>query len=220
MPKSALTAQDILAALDLMCADLEEKKEELRELDARIGDGDLGITMELGCRSLREGLPALADADIGTILARSGMNFTKSAASTFGILMASLLMGAGKSVMKQRSVDLADLARMAGGAETGVRNRGKADVGDKTLLDSLVPAVNAVKEAARLQKSIPEALDAAVKAAEEGMKSTIPMKSKQGRARWQGERTVGVQDAGATAIYLMIDSCVRHLKDILTREPS
>lgn len=212
MAKNEITAQDVLYVLEQMCSDLEAKREELRQLDAQIGDGDLGITIELGCRSLREGLPALKDADIGTILGRSGMNFTKAAASTFGILMASLLMGAGKPVMKQNAIGLADLAKVAEGAEQGVRNRGKADVGDKTMLDALVPAVKAIASAAEGGKSIPDALDAAVKAAEEGMKSTIPMQSRQGRARWQQERTIGVQDAGATAIYYMVESCARHLK--------
>lgn len=212
MAKTKITSDDILFALEQMCSDLSAQKDALRELDAQIGDGDLGITMELGCRSLKEGLAALQDADIGTILARSGMNFTKAASSTFGILLASLLMGAGRPVMKQQAIGLANLVEVAEGAEQGVRNRGKAEVGDKTMLDALVPAVQVIKEANDTGKGIEEALDAAVEAAEAGMKSTIPLKSKHGRAAWQGEKTIGVQDAGATATYLIIESCVRHLK--------
>ena len=212
MAKTEITSEDILFALEQMCSDLSEHKDSLRELDAQIGDGDLGITMELGCRSLKEGLVALQAADVGTILARSGMNFTKAATSTFGILLASCLMGAGRPVMKQESIGVADLAKMGEGAEQGLRNRGKAEVGDKTMLDTLAPAAQALKEAADAGKSIEAALDAAVEAAEAGMKSTIPLKSKQGRAAWQGDKTIGVQDAGATATYLIIESCARHLK--------
>jgi dihydroxyacetone kinase-like protein len=124
-------------------------------------------------------------------------------------------MGAGKPVMKQDTMGLADLAKVAEGAEQGVRNRGKAEVGDKTMLDALVPAVKAIADASAGGKSIPDALDVAVMAAELGMKSTIPMQSRQGRARWQQERTIGVQDAGATAIYFMVESCARHLKSRL-----
>jgi dihydroxyacetone kinase-like protein len=215
MAETEITSQDILFTLEQMCSDMIGKKDSLRELDAQIGDGDLGITMELGCNSIVEGLGALQDADIGTILARSGMAFTKAAPSTFGILMASLLMAAGKPVMKKESIGMTELVEVADGAEQGVRNRGKADVGDKTMLDALVPAVQAIKDAGEAGKSIQEAMDAAVEAAEAGMKATIPLQSKQGRARWQQERTVGVQDAGATAIYLMIESVARHLKSRL-----
>lgn len=215
MVGTEITSQDILFALEQMCSDMIGKKDSLRKLDAQIGDGDLGITMELGCKSIVEGLEALHDADIGIILAKSGMAFTKAAPSTFGILMASLLMAAGRPVMKKDSIGITELAEVADGAEQGVRNRGKADVGDKTMLDALVPAVQAIKDASEAGKSIQEAMDAAVEAAEAGMKATIPLKSKQGRARWQGDNTIGVQDAGATAIYLMIESAARHLKSRL-----
>ena len=212
MAKAEITFDDVLFVLDKMCSDLSAQKDTLRELDAEIGDGDLGITLELGCRSLKEGLAALQDSDIGTILARSGMNFTKAASSTFGILLGSFFMGAGRPVMKQKTIGLQDLVDIAESAEQALRNRGKAEVGDKTMLDALVPAVQVIKEANDADKDMGEALDAAVEAAEAGMKSTIPLKSKHGRAAWQGEKTIGVQDAGATATYLIIESCVRHLK--------
>ena len=109
MAKTEITSDDILFVLEQMCSDLSAQKDTLRELDAQIGDGDLGITLELGCRSLKEGLAALQDADIGTILARSGMNFTKAASSTFGILLGSLFMGAGRPVMKQEAIGLENL---------------------------------------------------------------------------------------------------------------
>lgn len=210
MARSELTAEDLLYCLEQMANDLEKQKETLRELDARIGDGDLGVTIELGFRSLREGLPALKGADCGAVLARSGMNFMKAASSTFGILLASCFMGAGKAVTGQKALSLAELAKAAEGAEQGVRTRGKAELGDKTMLDALAPAVQALKQAAQEGKPFPQALDALAKAAEDGMKATIPLKSKHGRAAWQGDKTVGVQDAGATAVAMMAESFAKH----------
>ena len=216
MTNSEITSHDVLFSLDQMCSDLSAQKDSLRELDAQIGDGDLGVTLELGCRSLKDGLETLQDADIGTILAKSGMNFTKAASSTFGILLGSLFMGAGRPVMNRGTIGLHDLLEIAKSAELAVRNRGKAEVGDKTMLDAIAPAVQAIKEAHDTGKCLTKALNAAVEAAEAGMKSTIPLKSKHGRAAWQGEKTIGVQDAGATATYLIIESFVRHLIGRLT----
>ncbi len=195
-----------------MAIDLEGQQAALRELDAKIGDGDLGVTMQLGFRSLKEGLPALSSNDIGQILARSGMNFTKAASSTFGILLASGFMGAGKATTGKKTMGLDDLVNAAEGAEQGIRNRGKAEVGDKTMLDTLVPAVKALRDAREAGSSLVQALQAAVAAGEKGMKSTIPLKSKHGRAAWQGDKTIGVQDAGATATFLMIESFAKHIK--------
>jgi dihydroxyacetone kinase-like protein len=210
-----ITKEDLIYIIENACFDMEEQKNTLRELDAQIGDGDLGVTVELGCQSVRRGIAEIKDSDLGTIFAKSGMNFSKDAPSTFGILMASILMGASKPLMKKDYIILTDLPKMAEEAERSVRSRGKADVGDKTLLDALVPSVKAVNEAVHAGKNIAEVIDAVVEAAEKGMKATIPLRSKQGRARWQQDRTIGIQDAGATAIYLIIESCARHLKSRL-----
>jgi dihydroxyacetone kinase-like protein len=212
MAKEQMDSADLLFALEQACLDLMKQKERLRELDAAIGDGDLGVTVELGCQSLVTGLAALKEADIGAILTRSGMNFTRAATSTFGILFATLLMQAGKAAVGLRSVGLPELVQMAQGAEQGLRNRGNAEVGDKTMLDAVAPAVRALREASAQGKTLVEALDTAVKAAEAGVKATIPLKAKHGRAAWQGERTVGVQDGGATAVYLFAEALVGHLK--------
>ena len=108
------------------CFDMEKQKNTFRELDAQLGDGDLWITIELGCQSVRRGIAEIKNPDVGTILAKSGMNFNKDAPSTFGILMASILMGASKPLMKKESIILTDLPKMAEEAERSVRNRGKA----------------------------------------------------------------------------------------------
>jgi len=206
-----LTTTNIIAILKEAASDFESHSEELRQLDAIIGDGDLGVTVELGSKALRQYLASPDEDNIGQLLVKCGLQFNKASPSTFGTLLASAFMGAGKATAGQEKIEIKDLGLMGGGAIDGVKKRGKAEVGDKTMLDCLVPAVEAFKKELAGDKDAEVALKAAVTAAEEGMKATIPMMSKHGRASWHGENTVGVQDAGATAMYYLIESFARHL---------
>ena len=206
-----LTATNIVAILKGVAADLESHSEELRQLDAIIGDGDLGVTAELGSKAIREYLASPDEDNIGQLLAKCGLQFNKASPSTFGTLLASAFMAAGKAAMGKEEIEIKDFVLIADGAIDGVKKRGKAEVGDKTMLDCLVPAAEAFKKELAGGADPEVALKAAVTAAEEGMKATIPMMSKHGRASWHRESTVGVQDAGATAMYYLIESFVRHL---------
>jgi len=206
-----LTAINIVSILKEVAADLESHSEELRQLDAIIGDGDLGVTVELGSKALREYLASPDEGNIGQLLAKCGLQFNKASPSTFGTLLASAFMGAGKVAMEKEKIEIEDLGPIGDSAVDGIKKRGKAEVGDKTMLDCLVPAVEAFKKELAGGMNPEVALKAAVTAAEEGMKATIPMMSKHGRASWHGENSVGVQDAGATAMYHIIESFVRHL---------
>ena len=206
-----LTTMNIVSILKEVASDFESHSEELRQLDAVIGDGDLGITVELGSKALREYLASPDDDNTGQLLAKCGLQFNKASPSTFGTLLASAFMGAGKVAMGKEKIEIEDLGLMADSAVDGIKKRGKAEVGDKTMLDCLVPAVEAFKKELAGGVNPEVALKAAVTAAEEGMKATIPMMSKRGRASWHRENAVGVQDAGATAMYYLIESFVRHL---------
>jgi dihydroxyacetone kinase-like protein len=157
----------------------------------------------LGFQAVRETLPSLATSDISTILMRSGMAFNRKAASTFGALFATMLMRAAKEAKCLDQIDTPALARMVVAAAEGVMERGKAELGDKTLLDALVPAGVALTAAADKGASLGEALALATTAAENGMLATADMKSKMGRSSWFAERTVGIQDPGATAVTMM-----------------
>jgi dihydroxyacetone kinase-like protein len=206
-----LTTTNTVPILKDVASDFESHSEELRELDAVIGDGDLGVTVELGSKGLREYLSSPDEGNVGQLLAKCGLQFNKASPSTFGTLLASAFMGAGKAVMGREKIDIEDLVLIADGAVDGIKKRGKAEVGDKTMLDCLVPAVEAFKKELVSGAEPETALKAAVTAAEEGMKATIPMMSKHGRASWHREKTIGVQDAGATAMYYLIESFARHL---------
>jgi dihydroxyacetone kinase-like protein len=209
--RATITSEDWLAIFQKMADDLEAAKDQLNELDAAVGDGDQGVTMTIGFRAVREALPGLAGQDVGTIVARVGMAFNGKAASTIGALFATGCMRAGREVRGKQAIDLADLARMAEAAVAGIKERGKAEVGDKTVLETLVPLSQALSAASAEGLPLVEALNTALAAAEAGMKSTIPLRSKIGRASWLADRTVGHQDPGATSFYLMWKSTVEYL---------
>ncbi|MBL7126731.1 MAG: dihydroxyacetone kinase subunit L [Dehalococcoidales bacterium] len=206
-----LTTTNTVSILKDAASDFESHSEELRQLDAVIGDGDLGVTVELGSKGLREYLSSPEENNVGQLLVKCGLQFNKASPSTFGTLLASAFMSAGKAVMGKEKIEIEDLVLIADGAVDGIKKRGKAEVGDKTMLDCLVPAVEAFKKELASGAEPETALKAAVTAAEEGMKATIPMMSKHGRASWHREKTIGVQDAGATAMYYLIESFARHL---------
>ncbi len=193
----------VISILQAVALDLEAAKDQLGELDSAIGDGDIGISTSKGFRALREGLDDHPE-DIGRILMKAGMDFGEAAGATIGALLSTAFMRAGKEVVGQTELTSQDVARMVAAAEKGIRDRGKAEPGNKTLLDALVPTRMAlekgVQDGLRPSALLAEALDAA----EKGMLATIEMKSAFGRSRWLAERSVGHQDPGATIIYLMV----------------
>ncbi len=204
--KEKLTRDDVIAALRRIADDLAACADELRQLDAAIGDGDLGITMGLGFAAVKDTLAEVADADISTVLLKTGMAFNRKAASTFGALYASMMMRAAKEAKGLTELGTSDVAKLAAAAAEGVQQRGKASRGDKTMLDALLPAAEALSKAASEGATLPDAMDRATIAAAEGMRATREMKSKIGRASWFADRTEGIQDPGATAIYFMVRS--------------
>lgn len=189
--------------------DVVPQADTLRELDSQIGDGDLGITITRGMESVISGLDDLEGKPVSDQLARSGMAFNRAAASTFGVLFATAMMRGGAAVKGKEDVGAVDVVPIARAALQGLMDRGKAKIGDKTLLDALAPAIDAFDEAQQSGKSLMEATDAAVAAAEAGMTATIEMRSKVSRASWVGERSVGVQDPGATAVTFMLQAAQR-----------
>ena len=178
----------------------------LRDLDSQIGDGDLGITITRGMEAVIGGLGDLDGQPVSDQLARSGMAFNRAAASTFGVLFATAMMRGGAAVKGKENVGSGDIAEIGRAALQGMMDRGKAKIGDKTLLDALAPAIDAFDEAHKAGKSLIEATDAAVAACEAGTTATIEMRSKVSRASWVGERSIGVQDPGATAVMFMLQA--------------
>jgi dihydroxyacetone kinase-like protein len=187
-------------------AEIEEHRAELVRLDTAIGDGDHGTNMDRGMRKALANLETLEGDDIGGALKSVGMALVSSVGGAAGPLYGTLFLQMGAATTGADSLDVAGLADALAAGVKGVQARGKAEPGDKTMVDALQPAVAALREAAEGDTSIPEAVGRAVAAAEEGMKSTIPMEARKGRASYLGPRSVGHQDPGATSSYLLLRS--------------
>lgn len=200
-----LTQNDILNFFALLADVMPQHQEQLRELDAAMGDGDLGVTITLGMKGVKEGLPALAEKNIGTILARSGLNFNRAAASTFGVLFASALMRAGATLLDKSEINLADLAQMFAAAAEGIRQRGNAELGDKTMLDVMAPMAQALHEAVDQRLSLEAAVELARERCHQALAATKAMSGKHGRAGWFREKSIGLTDPGSAALCLMLD---------------
>jgi len=189
-----------------LAAAMEAHRDELTELDGRMGDGDLGLTLSRGFSAVAEAAQAFEGDDCGALIARMGQVMNKAASSTMGTLLAMGMMRAGKGLEGKSRLETADMAAALTTAAEAIKRVGRADVGDKTMLDCLVPAANALTAKAEEGASLPEAWQAAVAAAEAGLAETTDLPSKVGRAGWFGEKTRGIADPGARACVIMLQA--------------
>jgi dihydroxyacetone kinase-like protein len=187
---------------------IDENRQHLTKLDAAIGDADHGINMDRGFKSILKKVPAVEDKDAGTILKTAGMALVSSVGGAGGPLYGTAFMQAGMAVAGKYELEAGDVLAALDSALKGVVMRGKANLGDKTMVDAITPAVEAMREALENGAGTVEALEEAAAAAEKGMTDTIPMLAKKGRASYLGERSIGHQDPGATSSYLIIQTMV------------
>jgi dihydroxyacetone kinase-like protein len=207
-----ITAQRIMRVMGGLCDTIEREKDYLSELDGAIGDGDHGVNMAKCFREVRKRLSESEGQDVGTVLKNVGMIVLNSVGGAMGALYGTLFLRMAQEAKEKTAVDLRDLVRMFKAAEKGVLEIGKASLGDKTLVDTLAPAVGALEKAEKEGKSLPEALSDFEEAARKGMESTRDLVAKIGRASRLGERTRGHQDAGATSCYFIIQAFSEGLK--------
>jgi phosphoenolpyruvate---glycerone phosphotransferase subunit DhaL len=185
-------------------AAVADNKEYLTELDSAIGDADHGTNMNRGMQAVLGKIDGITDPDIGSLLKTVGMTLVSTVGGAGGPLYGTLFLQMGTATAGKSELSEADWADALEAGVTGVRNRGKAEPGDKTMLDALLPAVAAVKAAVADGAVFPAALAASAEAAEEGMKATIPLVARKGRASYLGERSAGHQDPGATSSWLLV----------------
>lgn len=197
-------AAKVLAILDRIGKAITENAPFLTELDAAIGDSDHGINLARGFRKVEEKLPALAGADIGAILKQTGMALVSTVGGASGPLYGTAFMKAGAAVAGRREIGMDDFLNLLDAAIGGVTMRGKAERNEKTMLDAMLPAYEAMKAAAAEGKGTAEVLSAGVKAAEAGVEYTKAIAATKGRASYLGERSLGHQDPGATSFTLML----------------
>jgi phosphoenolpyruvate---glycerone phosphotransferase subunit DhaL len=185
---------ELVRTIDGALAHLEGQADELRDLDAALGDGDLGITVASGCQAVRAVLAELPeDAPPAQVLKAAAGAFAKANPSTMAALVGGALLAAARGLGDSDEVDRAAALAIGLAAAESIATRGKAQLGDKTILDALVPSLDAMQAAS--DAPLAAGIDAARRAVEE----TRSLQSMRGRASWMGERSKGLQDPGATA---------------------
>lgn len=192
----------VLDWIKAYAAVIAENKDYLTQLDSAIGDADHGANMHRGFQAVLAKLPGVADKDIGAIFKTVGMTLVSTVGGAGGPLYGTLFMQLGAATTGKLELSLADWTAALEAALNGVINRGKAEVGDKTMVDALTPALAALKTHSDLRA----ALAASAKAAEVGRDGTIPLVARKGRASYLGERSAGHQDPGATSSHLLLQT--------------
>lgn len=192
---------------------IAENKEYLTSLDSAIGDADHGINMDRGFQAVLTKLPAFQNQDIGSISKNIGMVLISTVGGASGPLYGTLFMQIGKETAGKLELTLNDWIAAIDSAVNGVMMRGKANLGDKTMLDTLIPALNALKECASSDAALEDALQAAANTGEQGMLATTPLVARKGRASYLGERSAGTQDPGATSSYYLLKTAARALSN-------
>jgi phosphoenolpyruvate---glycerone phosphotransferase subunit DhaL len=193
-----------IAVLSAICDEIERSKDYLCELDAALGDGDHGVSMAKSFHAVKAKLPDLVNEDVGAILSNTGMTLISEVGGAMGPLFGTAFLRAGKVVAGKQTVSAADIAAMISAAEAGIVQRGKAQLGDKTMLDAVHPAAEAAQQAVAEGAGSAEVLAAAAEAAQAGAVATKTLVAKIGRASRLGERTLGHQDAGATSVAIIL----------------
>jgi len=201
-----ISTPQMLRALENMCDTIENEKEYLSELDGAIGDGDHGVNMAKCFRQVKKKLAESSAEDVGTLFKDVGMVVLNSVGGAMGALYGTFFLKLARESAGKSEVNLSDLVGMLQTGEKGILEIGKAGPGNKTLVDTLSPAVRAIEAAEKEGKPLPQALAEFEAAAKKGMASTRDMLAKIGRASRLGQRTIGHQDAGATSCYFILRS--------------
>src|SRR5579859_80274 len=199
-----ITTEDMVRWIQQVAIVLHENREYLTQLDSPIGDADHGINMDRGFKAVIEKLPTVANMDIGSILKTVGTTLVSTVGGASGPLYGTAFLRAGVATSGKNELYEADVVHMLEAALEGIKARGKAQAGEKTMVDALTPALAAMKEAEQQNVGLAHMLRRGSDAAEAGMKATIPLLATKGRASYLGERSIGHQDPGATSSWLML----------------
>lgn len=198
------TSGEAAAWVRATAAAVEDRAAELTRLDQAIGDGDHGVNLQRGFRAVTEKLPGVPDGDLAATFKTVAMALIGKVGGASGPLYGSFYLALSKSLGGVAEVDAAVLAKGLREGYDAVVARGKAAPGDKTMLDALQPALDALDAALADGGALGAALDAAAAAAGEGAAATVPLVARKGRASYLGERSRGHQDPGATSTHLLL----------------
>jgi phosphoenolpyruvate---glycerone phosphotransferase subunit DhaL len=207
------TAPEVATWIRSFAAVIAERKDELTRLDQAIGDADHGINMDRGMRAVVEKLDGGEPADVGGLMRSVAMTLISKVGGASGPLYGTFFLQFGSAAGAVPELSPEAWADCFDAAVAGVKSRGKAEPGDKTMLDALLPAGEALRGALGEGAGLGGALARAAEAADEGVAATIPLVARKGRASYLGERSAGHQDPGATSSALLVGCAARTWAD-------
>ena len=199
-----ITVTMIEAWLQRSAAVLDENRDHLTDLDAAIGDADHGVNISRGFGAVVQKIAAQPEQSLGALFKTAGMTLMSAVGGASGMLYGNFFLKAAAVAGEQQAVSASELLGAFEAGRDGIVQRGRAELGDKTMIDAWTPALLALKSALDDGQPVAVALDACAAAAEQGMCATIPMQARKGRASYLGERSIGHQDPGATSTYLIL----------------
>lgn len=186
-----------------------DNEKHFGDLDSVVGDGDLGYSLARGFEKVLEGWDDLDRADVGTFLRKTGMVITSRIGGTSGPIWGTGFMRAGAAAGDVGSLSGEQVVAMLRAAVEGIKERGRSDVGDKTVLDVLVPMTDRIEAETAAGTPTPDVVAAAAASAREAAEATAGMVAKRGRAAYTGERSIGSVDAGGMAVAVIVEQIAR-----------
>ena len=208
---TSITADKILAWIERYAASIAEQRDYLTQLDSEIGDADHGANMHRGFQAVLARKSELEGKDIGTLLKTVAMTLISNVGGAAGALYGTFFLQASAVAGSKNQLSPSEFGLILEKGLAGIVLRGKAAIGDKTMVDALQPAVKICKQSIQAGEPLNQVLTKAVDAAETGAKSTIPLMAKRGRASYLGERSIDHQDPGATSTFLLFKAAAETL---------
>ncbi|MBU6349835.1 MAG: dihydroxyacetone kinase subunit L [Chloroflexi bacterium] len=201
-----ISAATITAWLHHAATLLDEHKAYLTDLDAAIGDADHGVNIARGFNTVAQKIAAQPSQSLGLLFKTAGMTLMSAVGGASGMLYGNFFLKAAAVAGDRSTLDDADLLAVLEAGRDGIVQRGRAELGDKTMIDAWTPALATLREALAAEQPLTTALTRCAATAQQAMAATIPLQARKGRASYLGERSVGHQDPGATSTYLLLRS--------------
>jgi dihydroxyacetone kinase-like protein len=199
-----VSREGVLRWLDASQKVFAENRQQLTELDSAVGDGDFGISLDRGFTAVQAELSANPPADLRAVFQNAATVLIRTMGGTSGPLLGTFFLRAAAACAGKSELAPGDVVALFQAGVDGIQQRGKAALGDKTMLDALLPAVDAMRGALEAGNGLAEILDRGAAAAEAGMQATTTMQARKGRGSYLGDRSVGHQDPGATGAHLLL----------------
>lgn len=209
--------REFISAILAMGESINFNKEFLTDLDSPIGDSDHGINMSRGFNAVNNSLKEFDSKDLSAILKKVGMTLISTVGGASGPLYGTAFLRAAGVIQGKTSITISDGVFMLFAAVQGIKDRGKAVRGEKTMLDALEPALDAFSNASKENKPLITCLEYACYAAQQGVEFTKTIKATKGRASYLGDRSIGHQDPGATSSLIMLQAITDYIKTIESR---